>query len=168
MRSQRLDDPRLTVISGGTLPLSGHALLSLMRAVLERGVPFRFRARGWSMTPFIRDGDVITVSPLGRALPAAGDVVAFVRPEKGTLVVHRVVSRHGAAVVIRGDSAPGAADEVIPAGSLLGRVTQVEREGRSVRLGLGPERAAIAWLSRSGWLAPLRARIASWLKPLLR
>jgi hypothetical protein len=37
----------------------------------------------------------------------------------------------------------------------------VTRDGRDVRLGLGPERRLIALLSRAGWLQPLRDRLAT-------
>jgi hypothetical protein len=135
-----------------------------MRAVLARGVPFRFRARGWSMAPFIRDGDVITVSPLRHTLPGVGEVVAFSHPRNGSLVVHRVVARRGTASLIQGDAATDGTDGLIPAESLLGRVTRVQRNGRDVRLGLGPERRAIAWLSRSALLIPLYSQMASGVK----
>jgi hypothetical protein len=117
------------------------------------------------MAPFIRDGDVITVSPFGRGRPGVGDVVAFVRPGYGHLVVHRVVARCGPDAFIRGDAAAEATDGVIPAENLLGRVTRVERDGHGVWLGLGPERHAIAWLSRTRRLVPLGERLASWLRP---
>ena len=120
------------------------------------------------MTPFIRDGDVITVSPLRRGRAGIGEVVAFVRPGHGNLVVHRVVARCGASSFIRGDGVPGASDGVIPPENLLGRVTRVERNGRDVWLGLGPERYAIAWLSRTQRLIPLGVRLPSWLKRPLR
>lgn len=168
MRSQRFDEPRLGVVRGQELPLSGQALLELLRAVLARGVPFRFRARGWSMAPFIRDGDVITVSPLRNAPPRVGEVVAFARPGAGNLVVHRVVARCGAGSLVAGDGVEQFTDGVIPAQNLLGRVTRVERNGHDVWLGLGPERIVIAWLSRIGWLVPLRGWLARWLRPLLR
>ncbi len=35
-----------------------------MTTVLERGAQFRFTARGSSMHPLIRDGDVLTVESL--------------------------------------------------------------------------------------------------------
>jgi hypothetical protein len=168
LRSQHNEAPRLLVIEGHELSLSGPALLDLMRAVLARGVPFRFCARGWSMEPFIRDGDVITVSPLASAVPGVGEVVAFVRPEGGNLVVHRVVSRRGAAPQIRGDDSLDEIDGIIPAENLLGRVTRIERHGHAVWLGLGPERYLIAWLSRARLLVPLRVWMSTWLKPLLR
>jgi hypothetical protein len=119
------------------------------------------------MAPFIRDGDVITVSPFRRARPRIGEVVAFARPGEERLVVHRVVARHGPDTFIQGDGVPGHADGIIPAENLLGRVTRVERHGREVWLGLGPERYAIAWLSRTRRLIPLGGWLASWLRPLL-
>ena len=60
------------VSAGGVLALSGAALQEFLAAVLERTVPFRFTARGYSMHPFIRDADVITVSPLGGRAPRVG------------------------------------------------------------------------------------------------
>jgi hypothetical protein len=168
LRPQRFEEPQLVVRKAEELPLSGPALLELMGAVLARGAAFRFCARGWSMAPFIRDGDVITVSPLGRDLPRAGEVVAFVRPEGGNLVVHRAVARRGTALLIQGDGVAEYRDGVIPAENLVGRVTCVEREGRKVCLGLGPERAAIAWLSRARLLIPLWGRLAAWRRRLQR
>jgi len=168
LRSQPFEDPRLVVVTAAELPLSGQGLQDLMRAVLAKGVPFRFCARGWSMTPFIRNGDVITVSPLRGALPEVGEVVAFVRPGSTKPVVHRVIARRGTASWIQGDSVPDHADGIIPAENILGRVTRVERSGRQVWLGLGPERYLIAWLSRARLLIPLRDLLPSWLKSLLR
>lgn len=168
MRPQPFDEPRLFVARADELPLSGRVLVELIQAVLARGVPFRFCARGWSMAPFIRDGDVITLSPFQRALPGVGEVVAFVRPGTGNLVVHRVVARRGTASLIQGDDVAEYGDGIIPPENLLGRVTRVERNGHDVWLGLGPERTVIAWLSRARLLIPLRMWLASWLKPLLR
>jgi hypothetical protein len=168
LRSLQSADARLFVVQAPELMLSGRALLVLARAVLARGVPFRFCARGWSMAPFVRDGDVITVSPVPHAVPGVGEVVAFVRPELGNVVVHRVVARRDAGLFIQGDSVPDCADGIIAPQHLLGRVTRVERNGNDVRLGFGPERYVIAWLSRTRLLIPLRRCLASWLKPLLR
>ena len=164
MRSRRFDDPRLFVTKAQELPLSGQALLDLMRAVLARGVPFRFCARGWSMAPFIRDGDVITIAPFRNTQPGIGEVVAFVRPEAEVLVVHRVVARHGAYSFIQGDSVADHSDGMVPPENLLGRVTRIERNGHNVWVGLGPERYMIAWLSRTRLLIPLKTQLASWLK----
>jgi hypothetical protein len=120
------------------------------------------------MEPFVRDGDVITVTPLQQAEPVVGHVVAFVHPESGNLVVHRVVARQGDSYLLQGDSGPRHGDGMIQRENLLGLVKRVERNGRDIGLGLGPERALIARLSRAGRLMPLRTWLASWLKPLLR
>jgi len=146
---------------GDELPLSGPALAQLLDAVLQRGAPFRFCAKGWSMSPFIKDGDVITVSPLGERAPAIGDVVAFQHSDRGRLVVHRIVGSRNNTYAIQGDSLPQADDVVQPA-EILGRVVRVERNGRPVRLGLGPERVLIALLTRSGLF--LRLVIPLWVR----
>ncbi|MEA3438827.1 MAG: hypothetical protein U9R58_00935 [Chloroflexota bacterium] len=59
-----MDKPAVYTTFASELALSGEALRELMREVLSKGVPVRFRARGWSMEPFIRNGDLICVSPL--------------------------------------------------------------------------------------------------------
>lgn len=134
--------------------LSGNALLHLMRAVLARDKPFRFRARGGSMAPFIRDGDIIRIAPLTRP-PRVGEVVAFMHPRTRALTVHRLVARRGVAHLAQGDNAPERADGFLRPRQILGRVARVDRNGRQVRFGLGPERRLIAELSRRGWLTPL-------------
>jgi hypothetical protein len=160
--------PALRISEGSDLPLSGTALAELMRAVLSKGVPFRFRAKGWSMSPFLRDGDVITISPLGGAVPGVGEVVAFVHREANKPVVHRIIARRGADCLIRGDNLPGAGDGLVPRGNILGRVARVDRDGRKVWLGLGPERFLIAFLSRVGLLFPARERLMTLIRPFLK
>ncbi len=140
------------------LPLTGPELIELMRPVLESGKTVRFRARGQSMAPFIRDGDIISIAPLHRQPPGLGDVVAFSSPGAGRLVVHRVIGRKTSGYLIQGDNLPGRPDGLIPGAALLGKVTRVERSGRSINFGLGPERRLIAIISRFG-LFPLLGRI---------
>jgi hypothetical protein len=143
------------------------ALVDLLRAVLERGEPFWFEAPGFSMSPFIRDGDTITVAPLAGAPPGRGDVVAFLRPGSGKLVVHRVVGRRGGLFLVRGDNG-GDEIDLAPAADILGRVTGVQRGGLPVRLGLGPERRLIAALSRRGLLQPVLRLLWPPLRPIVR
>jgi hypothetical protein len=138
------------------LSLSGKALIELMQAVHAKGLPFRFNAGGHSMAPFIRDGDLITVSPLASRAPDLGDVVAFIHPETKLLCMHRVLSINGDSFLIQGDNMPGNPDGMIPREAIVGRVTGVERAGSRVRLGLGPERLLLAYLSRCGGLAVIK------------
>ena len=88
------------------LPLSGPGLLALMRPVLARGLPFRFRAGGGSMSPWIKDGDVISIIPLGPRSPILGEIVAFVHPASAHLMVHRVIARRSGAFLTQGDNLP--------------------------------------------------------------
>jgi signal peptidase I len=150
-------EPALHAVPGGVLSLRGPALQDLLRAVLARGASIRFRAKGTSMHPFIRDGDVVTVSPLVGSGPRTGDVVAFCHPETGRLVLHRIVAKQEGGYLIRGDNCPEA-DGVISSDTLLGIVSRTERCGSQVTLGRGPERLVIAFLSHRGWLQPLVAR----------
>jgi hypothetical protein len=132
---------------------------SLAADLLRGGSPVRLEVTGHSMSPFIRSGDVVTIEPLSGRRPALGEVVA-VAPASG-LLVHRLVGWKRGRALSRGDVA-AEADPVTPSEALLGRVTRVERRGRRVRLGLGIERVAIAWLSRAGLLralARLRQRL---------
>jgi phage repressor protein C with HTH and peptisase S24 domain len=129
-----------------------------MTAVLATGHAFRFKAKGWSMTPFIRDGDVISIVPITMDRCRLGEVVAFTRPETGHLVVHRIIGGTGRDYLIQGDSAVDETDGIISHDQLLGKVSRVERDGRCIWLGQGLGRVFIAWLSRRGYLAHLRLR----------
>ncbi len=119
------------------------------------------------MHPFIQDGDVIQVSSPRAFEPRPGDVAVFSRSETGNLLVHRVMARRPGWVLLRGDNA-SVADGWVPAGNILGLVTGVQRRGRQVRLGRGPERRLIAWLACSGLLQPLISSASRILRPLVK
>jgi signal peptidase I len=146
LKSLKTDDALYTSRKGD-LPLSGYALTELLRAVLNKGMPFRFSAKGFSMSPFIQNGDVITLLPLSGKSLRVGDVVAFIRPGTRYLVVHRVIRRKGNKLLIKGDNFPYA-DGFIPKSDILGYVSHVERNGKEISFGLGPERILIVLLTR--------------------
>ena len=166
MRSQ-VPKPAVFSIKGGELSLSGQALLDLTQTVLAKGARFRFYARGSSMYPFIKNGDLITISPLSDAPLRPGDIVAFARLETGKLVVHRVIRRMGNFFSIKGDNAPGDG-EIVPRAKILGRVNKVERNGKEAILGFGPERLLIAFLNRSSFLAKFLPRFIHFLRTIFR
>jgi len=165
LKSQNVE-PAPPMNKQGELSLSGSAFVTLLRAVLDKGIPFRFRATGFSMSPFIRHSDVLTVSPLPGG-PRLGDVVAFVKQETGGLVIHRVVRTGAGHCLIRGDNS-SRDDGYVPEAELLGRITKVERAGRKIILGLGPERYLIAFLARKGLLTPLLLSVPRPLGTLFR
>jgi signal peptidase I len=143
--------------------MPGIAFAGLMEAVLEKNVPFRFTATGCSMTPFIRDGDLITISPVPLRL-RPGDVVPFVNPSCNKLMVHRILNVSQEGYLIKGDN-NSEPDGRIPASSIIGRVVRVEHRGRQVRFGLGTESFLIAWLSQCCWLTPLVWSVRRVIKP---
>ena len=135
--------------------------LELLEELLARGKPVTVRARGGSMWPALRDGDVLTLRKIPQGLDLQGpkyffssgkitqglDLQALKHREVvavrcgDALVIHRAVRRWGAVVVLRGDACP-APDGAFPLAAVLGRVVAVRRAGRPVPL-------------RRGWLAPL-------------
>ena len=164
----RQPKPAITALRREALPLSGPDLLALMQSVFAAGAVFRFQARGQSMLPFIQDGDLVTVAPSGQAPPKLGRVAAFIQPATGQLVLHRIIARRGTSFLIQGDHAAGQADGWVEAAAVLGCLVGVERHGRRMLLGLGPERSLLAWLSRRGWLERLYWKWLDWQRRRLK
>jgi len=147
------DSPYASQVSG--LGLSNLRQRELMQAVLGRGAQFRFEALGFSMYPFIQHGDTLTIAPLtdpARLRP--GVVAAFIQTENETMAVHRLLAVQGDQVLFQGDNNPEG-DSPVSLKQILGVVTNIQRDGRRVSLGLGPEGLWIAWLQRRGWLRRL-------------
>jgi SOS-response transcriptional repressor LexA len=146
--------------AGRPIERGNDLLAPLLKDLLSEGRPVCLEVNGHSMTPFIRRGDLVTVHPRRGARPSLGEVLVAT-PDAHRFTVHRCVDRVADGVVLRGDCAP-ASDPPIALERVLGVVTRVERQGREVRAGLGPERRLIAWLSRTGLLgriAHLRASL---------
>ena len=86
------------------LALSGKSLAALIRDFVESGRHIKFRALGESMFPFIKNGDMITVSPYNDMTPERGDIVAFVDVRTQGLMVHRIIRVNGDGFVSKGDN----------------------------------------------------------------
>jgi len=131
--------------------LSGALTVELMEAVFAKGALFRLTVKGSSMNPFIRDGDIITISPVSRSPASLGKPAACLFPVNKKLLVHRLVARKGRHYLIKGDNTSGP-DCLIDKEHIIGCVTSIERENKTTLFGLGPERLIIAFLSRNGLL----------------
>jgi len=154
-------------MKGSDLPLSGRGLVDLLRAVLHKGVPVRFQAKGFSMAPFIKNNDVVTISPLQGTQPSLGDIIAFAHPETQGLCIHRIVRNKDGFFVTKGDNR-SETEESVPIENILGSITRVERDGKKIFLGLGPERFLIAFLGWRGLLFPLLLPLWKVLRPFIR
>ena len=154
-------EPLLLNRPGIPKTIKAQDLARLAAAVLSKGASFRFQARGSSMSPFIKDGDTVTLSPPRDGSARLGDLVAFAPSKSHRLVLHRVVRAGEDYVLTKGDNSHPDRDfdPPIRQGDILGRVTHVERDGKKIRLGRGPERALIAFLSSRGLLVPLIAHL---------
>lgn len=125
MPSSRLRRPT------GMQSVGAQSVEELASQVLRRGRGLRIKARGGSMTPFLRDGDVALVTPARAGEVRVGDVVCY-ETTPGRLFLHRAVTRRGARIVTKGDALPSA--DVISPRQILGTVSAIERRGRLKRL----------------------------------
>lgn len=129
--------------------------------LLRQGGRLRIKARGASMLPFVRDGDVALVTATAAHEIRVGDVICY-ETSPGRLFLHRVIARAGDRFVARGDALPFS--ELISRAQLLGRAVAVERQGRIRRL----DSRMARWRNRSiVAVSPLVARLlplALWLR----
>lgn len=119
---------------------------TLSKDILARGTSLRFQARGNSMRPFIKDGDILGIKPIEATEVQVGDVILF--RQGGRILVHRVVKRHvenEVMLIVKGDSHLRPDGPVHP-DQLLGKVTSVEREGKKISLDRGVSKLAGALL----------------------
>lgn len=147
--------------------IAGEVLPELVKDILGKGVECRLQAKGYSMSPFIKDGDMITISPVPGSLPRFGDVIAFIHPKTEKLLVHRVVWKSGDACLVKGENALEP-DGLIKKENVLGLVTKVERKGKRIFLGLGPERFLIVFLTRTNLLLPILRPVWRVFRPVVR
>lgn len=128
--------------------LSPELFLTVAEAILGRKMLLRFRAGGFSMLPFIREGDIITLAPVQNESVGLGDIAAAFHASEKKVFVHRIVKKNGGFYLLKGDNCPEH-DGFVAGKNILGKVVKIERGGDRVMFGLGPERYAIAWLSRN-------------------
>ncbi len=127
----------------------------LAEAVLEKGVPFRLHVTGYSMYPFIRDGDILTVAPISFADAKIGQVLAGRVPRTQKLIIHRCIGRDGESIRLKGDNLR-LSDPPMRAPDVLGCIRRMERGGKTMAFGIGPEGRLIALLSGMNLLWPIR------------
>ena len=140
----------------------------VVESLLAEGWRVRFRARGRSMLPTVRDGECLTVSPARARDIARGDVV-LCATWRGH-VAHRVLAVEGVGADepvrfrLRGDAA-WEDDRVVTGSQLRGLVTSVERDGRARRLAFRGGRVGL-WLHAAKVRAVPALRLArAWLAP---
>jgi signal peptidase I len=147
--------------------LTGDQLADVSADILGRAASLRFIATGSSMSPFIRDGDLVTVRPVNAVDLRLGDVVLY-KSFGRRAILHRLIRRRkqaGAVVyLIRGDASAGACEEV-KAEDILGCVVEVSKRGRIVAIGSWRWRvAALIW----AYTSPITFRTLRLVRKLRR
>jgi hypothetical protein len=142
-------------------------LPELVKEVLSKGVECRLQVKGYSMSPFLKDGDVVTISPIVDSSPGFGNVIAFIHPRTEKLIIHRVVGKIEDACLVKGENALEP-DGLIERRRIIGIITRVERKGKKVFFGLGPERFLIALLTRKNLLLPALRPVWRIFRPVVR
>ena len=147
--------PGIVPAALNSIPCTSAAFAELGSEMLRSGVSVRFRALGASMSPLVRDSDVVLVRPVEPGSIRVGDVV-MVTVGPGRVLVHRVVERvigpDGTRFTVQGDQV-AQPDGTIPAAQVVGRVASIERGGARIEM----DRPVMRWLGR---LAVLRSRSA--------
>lgn len=123
-------------------------LFEIYEAVLSKKLSLRFQIKGFSMSPFIKDKDIITISPVSDYIDSLGKTVVFIHPQTNNLFMHRIICRGRDYYLIKGDNI-FSSDGLIPRENILGVVTKIERKGKKISFGLGYERYLIAILSKT-------------------
>lgn len=144
----RVQNPKITRVKLDELAISTDLLGEVLQSFLSEETAIRFTAPGKSMLPFVRDGDILTITPLSQAKLNIGNVVAFIHPTNKNLLVHRVIDKQGSQFLIKGDNGLLLTDGWIHESQLIGCVTRVERDKKKIRFGFGLERYLIAFLSK--------------------
>jgi hypothetical protein len=142
-------------------------LVEIIRAIIAQGAPLRLKVKGFSMSPFIRDGDILTISPLLNRGAGFGRPVAFIQPRTGMLHIHRVIGKSGGRYLIKGDNIPKP-DGLFLKESILGYVSRIERNGRVLSSGLAPARYIIGLLSRGYLLSLLLFLARKFVRPVIK
>src|SRR6266496_3219660 len=91
--------------------------------LVAAGLSFRFQARGRSMLPAVRDGEILHVQPVDTATIRLADIVLF--KDSAGFKAHRIVSRQCDVFVTRGDAGVEP-DDAIRGSQIMGKVIAKE------------------------------------------
>ncbi len=146
-----------------TVELLDAPQMELAAEALSSGRAIRLCVRGSSMLPSLWPGDILTIAHTSFGDVVCGDIVLVRRN-----VVHRVIRKENfgerVCLITRGD-AVSQNDPLVEEGELLGKVTNIERNGRSMvpRREISPILRFFAWTLRH-WsqLRSVCLRLHSW------
>ncbi len=119
-------------------------LVPVILEVLAKGGSFSFIPNGTSMLPTVTGGrDRVTLAPLPERIKN-GDIVLF-KTDGGDIVLHRVICQKNGLFTFCGDNLR-LPEQNIPKSHLIGRVTEIERNGKKLSL-LSPTQRLCAFFT---------------------
>jgi hypothetical protein len=133
---------------------------ALSRELVNSGIDVRFEARGASMSPSIRDGQVVHVTAVIVSKLQKGDIV-LTKGDTGFLLHRLVVADHRKNIFVtrgdcgRQDDCPVRGDQIL--GVALAKEITIGRTRLRIKL-TGFAETLLRWFSRARWVAGRAAR----------
>ena len=103
------------------------------KEVTSKGPSWRAKSRGESMYPLIKNGDTLLIEPAKAGELNLGDI-AFYRLPSGSFVAHRLIKRNSSGSLLTNGDSLRQYDEIVAEEQVFGRVIQIERNGRALKL----------------------------------
>lgn len=136
---------------------------SLRKQLIENNHAVKIVASGYSMFPFMRNGDIQTISPFPIEEIQIGDVAVFER--KNDWISHRVIdirkTNHETTLILRGDTCIQI-DPLVTEENYIGKTVAYERDGKVYHLETFERKN-----KRIVWLGAIRIAPLFFLKVLL-
>jgi SAM-dependent methyltransferase len=145
--------------------LNNQEIISLVKEVLAKQGVYEFAASGYSMCPFIKSQDSISLSAVKEEILEPGVIAGFVNPQGGQFTVHRIIAVKNGKFLFKGDNCFKPDGWVLDE-NILGYVCQIKRGLKIISIGLGIEKKAVAFLSRYTPLFPITMRIWKFFRNL--
>lgn len=127
--------------------LSQLSQIDLLQSVIRSNHSLRMTAMGRSMMPFIKNGDRILITPVIAEELKVGNILAFEHPNNHKLTVHRLIQKRQGFLLMKGDNCQEN-DGVITYEKVIGKVIEIRRSKRNMKVGLTQFSKIVAWLSK--------------------
>jgi signal peptidase len=115
--------------------MTAQEALSLRKQLIENNHSVKIEASGYSMFPFLRKGDVQTISPVPIEDIQIGDVVVF--EQNNNWISHRVIAiqktTNEISLTLRGDTSRFL-DPTVTKENYIGKTVSFERKGKTIVL----------------------------------
>lgn len=136
LKSSSPDNRTDAFLKPSSIRLATPSVTRLFEDILNRDLNLRVRVTGMSMTPFIRDGDIVIIRKMPYFLLKTGDLIFF-KNRQGLPTVHRIIRKRRTANNVREFFTKGDAmisfDELISVDEVLGKICKIEKTGSPAR-----------------------------------